>query len=60
MHKPGTDCFIGNGDTPMVHHPMYDFDDSTPPIGAAYRVALTEHDLAQESRQGQANTPPRR
>ena len=56
MHKPGAYCFIGNGDTPMVHHPMYDFDDSTPPIGAAYRVALTEHSLGQESRQGQANT----
>ncbi|WP_300439851.1 hypothetical protein [Zoogloea sp.] len=42
----GTYCFIGTGDTPMVHHPMYDFDDRKLPIGAAYRVALTEHYLA--------------
>ena len=46
QHKPGTYCFIGNGDTPMVHHPMYDFDDRNLPIGAAYWVALTEHYLA--------------
>ena len=42
----GTYCFIGTGDTPMVHHTMYDFDDRKLPIGAAYRVALTEHYLA--------------
>ncbi len=45
QHKPGTYCFIGNGDTPMVHHPMYDFDDRNLPVGAAYWVALTEHFL---------------
>lgn len=45
QHKPGTYCFIGNGDTPMVHHPMYDFDDSNLPVGAAYWVAVTEHFL---------------
>ncbi|NLF53051.1 MAG: amidohydrolase, partial [Thauera phenolivorans] len=45
QHKPGTYCFIGNGDTPMVHHPMYDFDDRNLPIGAAYWVAVTEHYL---------------
>ncbi|WP_333823011.1 M20 aminoacylase family protein [Pinisolibacter sp.] len=43
--RPGTYCFIGNGDTPMVHHPMYDFDDRNLPVGAAYWVALTEHYL---------------
>lgn len=42
---PGTYCFIGNGDTAMVHHPMYDFDDRSLPIGAAYWVALAEHYL---------------
>ncbi|MGE5385345.1 MAG: M20 aminoacylase family protein [Betaproteobacteria bacterium] len=46
QQKPGTYCFIGNGDTPMVHHPMYDFDDRNLPIGAAYWVALVEHYLA--------------
>ena len=43
--RPGTYCFIGNGDTAMVHHPMYDFDDRNLPVGAAYWVALTEHYL---------------
>lgn len=42
QRKPGTYCFIGNGDTPMVHHPHYDFDDCNLPIGAAYWVALAE------------------
>lgn len=45
QHKPGSYCFIGNGDTPMVHHPMYDFDDRNLPVGAAYWVALVQHYL---------------
>ena len=40
--KPGTYCMIGNGDTPMVHNPMYAFDDKNLSIGAAYWVALTQ------------------
>lgn len=46
QHKPGTYCFIGNGNTPMVHHPMYDFDDRNLPVAAAYWVAVAEHFLA--------------
>ena len=42
---PSTYCIIGNGDTAMVHHPMYEFDDRNLPIGAAYWAALTEHYL---------------
>ena len=42
---PGSYGFIGNGDTPMVHHPMYDFDDRNLPIGAAYWVAIAQHYL---------------
>ncbi|AYH44219.1 M20 aminoacylase family protein [Azoarcus sp. DN11] len=42
QRRPGTYCFIGNGDTPMVHHPQYDFDDRNLPVGAAYWVALAE------------------
>ncbi|MDA0235477.1 MAG: amidohydrolase, partial [Proteobacteria bacterium] len=38
-------CIIGNGDTAMVHHPKYDFDDDNLPVGAAYWVALTQHHL---------------
>ena len=40
--KKGTYCFIGNGDTPMVHHPQFIFNQDILPKGAAYWVALTE------------------
>jgi hippurate hydrolase len=40
--KKGTYCLIGNGDTPMVHHPQYFFNDDILPVGAAYWVSLTE------------------
>lgn len=40
--KKGTYCFIGNGDTPMVHHPQFVLDQRILPKGAAYWVALTE------------------
>jgi hippurate hydrolase len=36
---------LGNGDTPMVHHPQYVFNDDILPIGAAYWVTLTEQYL---------------
>ena len=43
--KQGTYCLLGNGDTAMVHHPQYVFDDAILPVGAAYWVALTEQYL---------------
>ena len=42
QEKPGCYWFIGNGDTPMVHHPQYTFNPEILPLGAAYWVALTE------------------
>ncbi len=39
---PAVYAFIGNGDTPMVHHPMYVFDERNLSVGAAYWVAVTE------------------
>ena len=42
QEKKGTYCFIGNGDTPMVHHPQFVFNREILPKGAAYWVALTE------------------
>ena len=42
QEKKGTYCFIGNGDTPMVHHPQFILDQRILPKGAAYWVALTE------------------
>lgn len=40
--KPGTYCFIGNGNTHMVHHPGFIFNQDILPRGAAYWIALTE------------------
>lgn len=42
---PGVYGFIGNGDTPMVHHPEYVFDRANLPVGAAYWVALAQEYL---------------
>lgn len=42
QQKKGTYCFVGNGDTPMVHHPQFIFNQDNLPRGAAYWVALTE------------------
>lgn len=42
QERPGTYCFIGNGDTPMVHHPEFVFNRDNLTKGAAYWVALTE------------------
>lgn len=42
QQRPGTYCFVGNGSTPMVHHPEFVFDTSNLTRGAAYWAALTE------------------
>jgi len=42
QQSPGTYCFIGNGDTPMVHHPEFIFNKELLTKGAAYWVSLTE------------------
>ena len=39
---PGNYTMLGNGDTFMVHHPRYVFNQSLLSIGAAYWAALTE------------------
>lgn len=40
--KAGTYCMIGNGDTFMVHHPKYVFNQDMLSQGATYWVALVE------------------
>jgi hippurate hydrolase len=40
--RPGCFIFIGNGDTAGLHHPDYDFDDASIPIGASYWAKLVE------------------
>lgn len=42
---PAVYAFIGNGNTPMVHHPEYVFNRENLSVGAAYWVALVEHYL---------------
>lgn len=42
QEKKGTYCFLGNGDTPMVHHPEYTFNPKILPKGAAWWAVLTE------------------
>ena len=33
IERPGAYIFLGNGDTAMVHHPAYNFDDNAIPFG---------------------------
>lgn len=38
--RPGAFIFVGNGDTPGLHHPQYDFNDAALAFGCAYWVSL--------------------
>lgn len=42
QEKPGTYCMLGNGESYMVHHPEYVFNQEILPTGAAYWVSLAE------------------
>lgn len=42
LERPGAYIFVGNGDTAMVHHPAYDFDDRAIPFGASWYVGMVE------------------
>jgi amidohydrolase len=44
--RPGAFIFIGNGDSAMLHHPSYDFNDEVLPYGMSYWVELVETALA--------------
>ena len=45
MARPGAFMFIGNGDTPDVHHPKFNFDDDAIPFGVSYWASLVQHRL---------------
>lgn len=45
QEKNGSYCMLGNGNTEMVHHPEYVFDQDILPLGAAYWVGLAENYL---------------
>ncbi len=42
LERPGAYIFLGNGDTDMVHHPAYDFDDNAIPFGASWYAGMVE------------------
>jgi len=41
--RPGAYILVGNGDTAMVHHPKYDFDDDVIPAGCSWWAGIVEH-----------------
>jgi len=42
---PGAYVFLGNGDSAMVHHPKYVFDDEAIPFGCSFFAELVERRL---------------
>jgi hippurate hydrolase len=40
--RPGAYILIGNGDTAMVHHPEYDFNDEAIPAGCSFWAEIVE------------------
>ncbi|MCC5971966.1 MAG: amidohydrolase [Pararhodobacter sp.] len=40
--RPGAYILLGNGDTAMVHHPQYDFDDNAIPAGCSWWAEIVE------------------
>ncbi|MEO0939605.1 MAG: M20 aminoacylase family protein [Pseudomonadota bacterium] len=43
--RPGAYIMIGNGDTAMVHHPEYNFDDDAIPAGCSWFAEIVEQRL---------------
>jgi hippurate hydrolase len=44
--RPGAFIFVGNGDSPGLHHPRYNFNDDVIPYGTSYWVRLVETAMA--------------
>ena len=40
--RPGAYILLGNGDTAMVHHPAYDFNDEAIPAGCSWLAGMAE------------------
>ena len=40
--RPGAYIFLGNGDSAMLHHPAYDFNDEALPVGASWLAGMAE------------------
>ena len=43
--RPGAYILVGNGDTPMVHHPEYNFNDEAIPSGCSWWAEVVERRL---------------
>ncbi len=43
--KPGAFIFTGNGNSPGLHHPEYDFNDLAIPHGCSYWIKLVETEM---------------
>lgn len=43
---PGSYLFVGNGDSALLHHPEYDFNDEAAPYGASFLARVAEQALA--------------
>ena len=46
--RPGAYLLVGQGETPMCHHPAYDFNDEIAPVGASLYARLVERALPVE------------
>jgi hippurate hydrolase len=46
QQRPGAFIYVGNGDSAVLHHPAYDFNDEAIPLGTSYWVRLAETALA--------------
>jgi amidohydrolase len=46
QERPGAFIYVGNGDSAVLHHPAYDFNDAAIPVGTSYWVRLAETALA--------------
>ncbi|WP_295043383.1 M20 aminoacylase family protein [uncultured Paracoccus sp.] len=42
LEKPGAYIFVGNGNTAMVHHPAYNFNDDAIPAGSSWYAGMVE------------------
>ncbi|MEO0633195.1 MAG: M20 aminoacylase family protein [Pseudomonadota bacterium] len=47
--RPGAYILVGNGDTAMVHHPEYDFNDGAIPAGCSWWAEVVEQRMPLQS-----------
>ncbi len=40
--RPGAYIWVGNGDSAMIHHPRYNFNDEAIPAGASWYATMVE------------------